>query len=115
MKLVNTFFAFLLTSVSHAFVERSSAAARPSMALGGGFLNGSEKKSDLMQREDDAMWVEDPNDEKSSAGGGGFWNPFAIAKNLDDPKSNKKTPAQRAPQPPLKPKKSNGFKFPWDK
>ena len=77
---------------------------------------GSQKKSDIMQREDDAMWVEDPDDK--SSGGGGFWNPFAIAKGLDDAEqvATRKAKANSpAPAPPPEPKKSGGFKFPWDK
>ena len=76
---------------------------------------GSQKKSDIMQREDDAMWVEDPNDK--SSGGGGLWNPFAIAKGLDDPDqvAARKARSNTPPPPPPEPKKSGGFKFPWDK
>ena len=76
---------------------------------------GSQKKSDIMQREDDAMWVEDPEDKPS--GGGGFWNPFAIAKGLDDPDqvTTRKAKSKTPPPPPPEPKKSGGFKFPWDK
>ena len=35
----------------------------------------------LIERILDPDWVEDPDDKPS--GGGGFWNPFAIAKGLD--------------------------------
>ena len=67
-----------------------------------------------MKNEDDAMWVEDA-DAKTSGGGG--WNPFAIAKGLDDPKQAeaRKARSKSPPPPPPEPKKSGGFKFPWDK
>ena len=73
---------------------------------------GSGKKTDIMKREDDAMYVEDPSDKPS-----GGWNPFAIAKNLDDPKQveARKARSKSPPPPPPEPKKSGGFKFPWDK
>uniref|UniRef100_A0A7S0AX19 Uncharacterized protein n=1 Tax=Minutocellus polymorphus TaxID=265543 RepID=A0A7S0AX19_9STRA len=111
---MKTFFHVTVTAVliglANAFIERTPASPR-STALGGGFLDGSGKKTDIMKREDDAMYVEDPSDKPS-----GGWNPFAIAKNLDDPKQveARKARSKTPPPPPTEPKKSGGFKFPWD-
>ena len=98
-------FVICVASLIYAFMPRSIST-------------GSQKKSDIMQREDDAMWIEDPDDKPS--GGGGFWNPFAIAKGLDDAdqvaarKARSNTPPP-APAPPEPKKSGGGFKFPWDK
>lgn len=139
------FVTAVLVGLASAFVERTPAPPR-STALGGGFLDGeskdhsvnrcdtkhyffsplvslnpcfdqinagSAKKNDIMKNEDDAMWVEDADDKTS----GGGWNPFAIAKGLDDPKQAeaRKARSKSPPPPPPEPKKSGGFKFPWDK
>eukprot|EP00591_Stephanopyxis_turris_P000769 CAMPEP_0195513494 /NCGR_PEP_ID=MMETSP0794_2-20130614/5133_1 /TAXON_ID=515487 /ORGANISM="Stephanopyxis turris, Strain CCMP 815" /LENGTH=139 /DNA_ID=CAMNT_0040641519 /DNA_START=84 /DNA_END=503 /DNA_ORIENTATION=+ len=92
----------------------------------GGFLDGSQKKNDIMEKEDAAMWV----DEDDS---GPSWNPFAAkapkkaappppptSKGASKPalsfswQKEAKTPE---PEPVIEaPKKeSAGFKFPWDK
>mmetsp|Transcript_21788 Transcript_21788/g.32060 ORF Transcript_21788/g.32060 Transcript_21788/m.32060 type:complete len:132 (+) Transcript_21788:198-593(+) len=117
---------------SHGFtIPSSTSPQRTSTALNGGFLDGGKKKTDIMQREDDAMWVDDGD---SSSGGG--WNPFA-AKPKAAPKAAapkaviEKAPAsikkpmsmpwQKKPapkpvvEPTPEPPKPAGFKFPWDK
>ncbi len=88
------------------------------------FLDGGVKKNDIMQREDEAMWI-DENDT------GGGWNPFASKKKAPPPPVAKKAApvaqkkAAAAPSffgkkkstpPPTPPEpKASGFKFPWDK
>lgn len=96
---------------SHYFMSRSISIS----CVHNLTRTGSQKKNDIMKREDDAMWVEDSDDKPS--GGGGFWNPFAIAKGLDDPDqvAARKARSNTPPPPPPEPKKSGGFKFPWDK
>lgn len=101
---------------SNGFVVKNDSSRRASIAsrtsLNGGFLDGSGKKSDVMKKEDDAMWIEDDG----GSSGGGIWNPFAIAKSLDDPKPKQTPKAKQAAKAPPEPaKKSSGFKFPWDK
>mmetsp|Transcript_26226 Transcript_26226/g.48808 ORF Transcript_26226/g.48808 Transcript_26226/m.48808 type:complete len:141 (-) Transcript_26226:445-867(-) len=95
----------------------------------GGFLDGSQKKSDIMQREDDAMWIDEDD-------AGPSWNPFAPKPKKDAPApapapapaatkastggfpwQKKKAAAPPPPEPePEKPKGGSGaFKLPWDK
>ena len=86
------------------------------------FLDGKFGKTDVMKREDEAMWVDD-SDEVAN------WNPFAKKKSTPPPPPppppkkaaapsfsffGKKAP-EPEPEPIPEPPKSSGFKFPWDK
>jgi hypothetical protein len=79
----------------------------------GGFLDGKYDKSDIMKKEDDAMWIDD----EPTAGGKKKegWNPFKIAQSFEQPAKKKAAPAAKKAPPPPPAKKQPGFKFPWDK
>ena len=112
--------------VPHHRITTSSSSL-----LMGGFLDGRAPKIDIRDKEDDAMWIEDENENDMAAGGsGGGWNPFApkkTAKASPPPpttaKASKSTVSRfgqkkkaQTSAPTTSPTKSDsGFKFPWDK
>jgi hypothetical protein len=113
----------LLLSCGLAQVQVQSFAPSPSVlsckesrtsVYMGGFLDGRVPKNDIMKKEDEAMWIDDGIDKDSKKGG---WNPFAIAKTFDKPKPKSKstTPTNKKAPPSPPPKKTEGFKMPWDK
>ena len=129
MRSVSILVLLTATQLSEAFAPTSSKSVDTKLY---NFLDGSQKKNDIMTREDDAMWVDDDDQ-------GVNWNPFAAKKAPPMPKAStppppppaaKKAPAaspfsffakkstpepEPVPEPVEPPKKAGGFKFPWDK
>ena len=84
--------AIVLTAVGGAAAFTATPSSIRTSALNmGGFLEGKGKKITVREDEDAAMWFDD--------GAGG------------------RTPSEKPKKEPVKkePKKSGGFKFPWDK
>ena len=129
MRSVSILVLLTATQLSEAFAPTSSKSVDTKLY---NFLDGSQKKNDIMTREDDAMWVDDDDQ-------GVNWNPFAAKKAPPMPKAStppppppaaKKAPAaspfsffakkstpepEPVPEPVEPPERAGGFKFPWDK